>query len=51
MGYAKSKSISVSQGSVNLLVLRDQRQELDRDLVNGVIDAGAYQIARNELTL
>lgn len=51
LGYAKSKSVSVSQGSVNLLVLRDQRQELDRDLVNGVIDAGAYQIARNELTL
>lgn len=51
LGYAKSKSISVSQGSVNFLVLRDQLQELDRDLVNGVIDAGAYQIARNELTL
>ncbi len=42
-------AVLVVRDDLNLAVLRDQLRELDADLAAGMIDAGAYDSARQEL--
>jgi cytochrome c-type biogenesis protein CcmH len=49
LGKQKSGHSRTARDQVNLVVLRDQLGELDRDLAVGTIDAPAYDSARREL--
>lgn len=51
LGLVNPKPNSVSHGSINLMVLREQLKELDADLAAGLLEQNAYLLARKDLTI
>jgi cytochrome c-type biogenesis protein CcmH len=49
LGKQKGSDVQARSDQLNLAVLRDQLNELDRDLAAGTIDKNAHDIARREL--